>query len=444
MTSHTTFLNTKSAIGPSTLTTLTAALTMPLLVIIVIMMMTLSMPTTAAASLPSTTTEVSLKPVLSDAKLLEAIGVRVLTRHEETGVGYAELTPQEEERLSAKAHEWGRCGGYEALPAGRVQPRSLALTQIFGELSAQEAKNRRFRPSSDRFETVIANPAIEAALSEVSEDNLKETVEFMSRFKTRYHKGANPNEAVLAVKSRIEGVLKDAKIPYQIDLVAHTSTQQKSIRVRLPGASRPQEVIVLGGHIDSINQDWFGDRGSAPGADDNASGSSNLIEALRVISSKAQPQRSIEFFWYAGEEGGLLGSSEIAKDYKSKRTDVVAVLQLDMTLFPGSGEFTLGSMTDYTSAWLRSYLESLNSVYVKARIVEDQCGYGCSDHASWHRQGFPAVMPFEATFNGMNHNLHTSKDVIDSRSNFRHSAMFSKITVAIAMDLGNSTLRETP
>jgi leucyl aminopeptidase len=117
-------------------------------------------------------------------------------------------------------------------------------------------------------------------------------------------------------------------------------------------------------------------------------------------------------------------------------------MQLDMTLYAGSGQFVLGSMTDFTSAWLRSYFENINTLYIKAKIVNDKCGYGCSDHASWNRQGYPALMPFEATFNDMNHNLHTSNDVVDSNSNFTHSAMFAKIAVAYAMDLSNSTLRE--
>jgi leucyl aminopeptidase len=99
-------------------------------------------------------------------------------------------------------------------------------------------------------------------------------------------------------------------------------------------------------------------------------------------------------------------------------------------------------MTDFTSSWLRNYLVDLNANYVKARIVDDKCGYGCSDHASWHRQGYPALMPFEATFNGMNHALHTAKDIISTSSNFRHAAMFAKIAVAMGMDLGNSAARE--
>lgn len=381
-----------------------------------------------------------LTPILADAAVLKKIGARILALHPETQVGFAEVTKEQEQELSILAHEAGRCGGYEVL--GSSDLTFLDPGAVFGALSEREETNRRFQTERHLFRAPRARPEIQAAINEVSEENLRQTVEMMSAFETRFHRGTQPNQSVLALKAHVERVLTGATIPYQIDLISHSSTPQQSLRVRLTGASRPAEVVVLGGHLDSINQEWFGSSKHAPGADDNASGSANLVEAARILARQAQPERTIEIMWYAGEEGGLLGSAEIARSYKSGGVDVIAVLQLDMTLFPGDGEFTLGSMTDFTSAWLREHLVRLNALYLNGRIIEDQCGYGCSDHASWHRQGFPAIMPFEATFDRMNQNLHTTRDLIDTRSSFRHAAMFSRLAVALAMDLGNSTARE--
>ncbi|MNT36928.1 Bacterial leucyl aminopeptidase precursor [compost metagenome] len=113
-----------------------------------------------------------------------------------------------------------------------------------------------------------------------------------------------------------------------------------------------------------------------------------------------------------------------------------------MTLFPGSGELVIGSMTDFTSAWLRDYVRAANDTYLHAKVVDDKCGYGCSDHASWYKNGYPAVMPFEATFKQSNQNIHTVKDVISPASNFKHSAVYSKLAVVMGMDLANSTARQ--
>ena len=383
----------------------------------------------------------SEKAVLADVSLLNEAGIPVLRVERETGVGYAQISEKQEATLSRLAHEHGKCGGFEALPFGLIEAGNPLMTNVFGQLKQQATLNRNFRPSSQMFFTMTERPEITAAVGEVSIDNLRATVTALSAFNDRFYKSAQPNTGINAMKTRIEETVKDSTLPVQVEFVRHHGISQSSIRARILGSTRPNEIVVLGGHLDSINQEWFGS-GEAPGADDNASGSSNILEALRIISHQKQPERTIEFFWYAGEEGGLLGSAEIAQDYKSQGKDVVGVLQLDMTLFAGNGEFVLGSMTDFTSAWMRSYFENLNSLYIKAKIVDDKCGYACSDHASWNRQGYAAIMPFEATFNGMNQNLHTSKDVIDSQSNFKHSAMFAKIAVALGMDLANSTLRE--
>lgn len=381
------------------------------------------------------------KPVLADLSLLKAAKIEAKAVEPLTGVAYAELSANEEERLSRLAHELGRCGGFEALPATAKAPFEKSLSGAFGQLAAQFRKNHSYRASSPLLPNLASRAEIETAISQVSEENLKQTVSFLSGFETRVHRGESANRHIEPFLEKLKAATSNAKFPVEFTTISHSSTGQKSIRARIPGASRPQETIVLGAHLDSINQEWFGGS-EAPGADDNASGSANLLEALRILVQQKQPERSIEFFWYAGEEGGLLGSAEIARDYKAQNRDVIAVLQLDMTSFPGSGEFVLGSMTDFTSAWLRDYLVAANQTYLKARVVDDQCGYGCSDHASWHRQGYPTLMPFEATFNGMNHKLHTKDDVIDSNTNFHHSAMFSKLALVIAMDLGNSQLRE--
>lgn len=389
-------------------------------------------------------TSTKLLPALADIELLKKAGVEILAIHEATGVGFAKLTPQQQARLSALNHENGKCGGFEALPySSELHAMNPVLTHVFGQLSEREQINRRYEARTHHFSAMVAKPEIVKALDQVTEQNLRDTVAMMSGHTDRYHAGTQPNVSVNALKTRIEESVRGAAQQVTVELVDHKSTSQKSIRARIVGSARPNEIVVLGGHLDSINQDWFGPRKSAPGADDNASGSSNILEALRIVASQERaPERTVEFMWYAGEEGGLLGSAEIARDYKAQGKDVVGVLQLDMTLFPGDGEFVLGSMTDFTSSWLRSYFVNLNSLYIKAKIVDDKCGYGCSDHASWNRQGYPALMPFEASFDGMNSNIHTTRDVVDSRSSFRHSAMFAKIAVAFAMDLGNSTERE--
>jgi len=378
------------------------------------------------------------KPVIADIGILEKSGVEILTADQELGLGYGILTNEQEIRLNELAHAEGKCGGFEMLPFGVVDANHPLISDVFGQIREQNAKNRRFHPTTESFNGLEGKPEIAQALEEVNTANMRATVEFLASFPNRDYRDEQPNRAIDAFKARIEEMIKGSTLPVTVESVAHQRIKQNSLKVRIKGSQRPNEIIVLGGHLDSINSGG----GDAPGADDNASGSANLLEALRILLSKNQPERTLEFFWYAGEEGGLIGSAEIAESYKTQGAQVVAVLQLDMTLFPGTGAMTLGSMTDYTSSWLRSYLETINGLYIKAGIVTDRCGYGCSDHASWYRQGYPTLMPFESTMRARNRAIHSASDVLDERLNFEHSAVFTKIAVVMAMDLGNSTLKE--
>ena len=67
----------------------------------------------------------------------------------------------------------------------------------------------------------------------------------------------------------------------------------------------------------------------APGADDDGSGTMSILEAYRaLLAADFHPVRTVEFQWYSAEEGGLLGSQAIAKDYEAKGINVMAMSQV--------------------------------------------------------------------------------------------------------------------
>ena len=375
-------------------------------------------------------------PAIADLHLLKQIGASVMVQDPQMNLGYAHLTPQAQNQLSILAHKAGKCGGYEVVQEATTRDlRNVNFSFQF--LKQRLTKDYQYSRSPMRVMAIPQRPEITKAIALAEEKNLLTWVNWLSAFPNRYNKDANPNNHVIQLKTQLEKMLGMARKfgrSGMVELIDHKSTQQKTLHLVLPGSTRPQESVVLGAHLDSIS--FSGAR--APGTDDNASGSSNLIEALRVLLAQPQAARTIEFFWYAGEESGLLGSAEIAAAYKEQKRNVIGVLQLDMTLFPGEGELVIGSMTDFTSAWMREILGDLNRNYLNIKIVEDKCGYGCSDHASWYRQGYPTLMPFEATMSTMNRNLHTPRDVVSPALSFKHSLVFTKLGIALAMELGNN------
>ena len=378
--------------------------------------------------------------VLTNLASAKAVGGVILSQDALTDVAVVSLNPEQLNKLSAYGHSVGRCAGFEVLD----QTERSAPGIILNQLRQVQMDQMMLSPMMSSERQIVFNQAYKNIIDQADPNNLKTTIAWLSSYPDRYNKSSNPNVHVNDLKTKLNEWLKDAPWKYTIETIAHTSTKQNSLKLTITGSVRPNEVVVLGGHLDSINQNMFGmvmPGSKAPGADDNASGSSNLIETLKLLKQVPSFDRTLEFYWYAGEESGLLGSAEIAKSSKDANKNVIGVLQLDMTLFPGDGEQVVGLMTDFTSPWLRSVLTQINDIYVKGRFVESKCGYGCSDHASWNRQGYHAVIPFEATMNKMNSNIHSAKDVIDSKSSVNHSNTFTKYAVLFAVVLGNSTIK---
>src|SRR5205823_10500158 len=114
---------------------------------------------------------------------------------------------------------------------------------------------------------------------------------------------------------------------------------------------------------------------------------------------------------YAAEEVGLRGSQDIADTFAQDGVNVVGVMQLDMTDYRGSSR-DIYLMQDYTTASQNAFVGQLIDTYVGATWGTDQCGYACSDHASWYRRGFTTSMPAEATFADTNPNMHSPDDTL--------------------------------
>jgi len=373
------------------------------------------------------------KLVLSDLQFFKELGVPLLQKHPRLNMAVADVSGISAERLQKAAHSLNRCGGYEAL-ADSVKASHFDLVKELKTLEEKIQKDRKpLSAQSVRMLEIKKDPQVEALASQVSVENLRTWVTWMQDFGTRYARASDPNPPVVALEKKIREVLASSKIPFQIELISHQSTSMKTVKLTFPGQSEPAKKIILGAHYDSI-AGWFGGN-NAPGADDDASGSANLLEVARILSQYQQPRRTMEFFWYAGEEEGLLGSAEIARDYKERSENVLSVLQLDMTLFPGDGPFTIGLVDDFTTPWLRELLENVNKTYFNFQMRHFECGYGCSDHASWYRQGFSTVIPFEAEMDTMNRDIHTSRDRIQPSYNFEHSAAFSKLALAYALEV---------
>lgn len=95
------------------------------------------------------------------------------------------------------------------------------------------------------------------------------------------------------------------------------------------GSERPNEVVIVQGHIDSRASDVMDAVSDAPGANDDASGTSLVLEAARVLSQRKYPT-TIVYALLSGEEQGLYGGELLAEYVKAQGWTVKAVLNNDI------------------------------------------------------------------------------------------------------------------
>ena len=333
------------------------------------------------------------------------------------------LTPDQVGDRMRASHEAGHCGGFFDLTDYPRKLNRAPLTTLLPHGLVVGAE-----PSLPHV--------VEPLISEISADRIHSSVEQLSSLPSRHYRSEDGVAAAHWIRDQFVAMAA-GRSDITVELVEH-SFLQPSVVARIMGSGEnANEMVIVGGHEDSINQwgGWFGG-GEAPGADDNASGTATVLEVFRVLAQSGfRPSRTLLFMTYAGEEAGLLGSQDIAERFRRDGMQVAGVMQFDMTMFPGSRR-AIHFITDHTNPELTRYAQMLTDRYVGYEWSTSACGYACSDHASWTSAGYPSVFPFEASEEEMNGQIHTSRDTL-AILDVGHGAPFARLGLAFAVELSS-------
>ncbi|QXJ26439.1 M28 family peptidase [Actinomadura graeca] len=137
----------------------------------------------------------------------------------------------------------------------------------------------------------------------------------------------------------------------------------------------PNQIVFLGSHLDSVP--------AGPGINDNASGSSAVLEtALAVARADAKPTKRLRFGWWGAEELGLIGSKYYVSQLPSaERTKIKSYLNFDMV--GAKNTKTWGVYTDSTTLGA-TFTEFFRSKNIATKGINIS---GRSDHASFKSAG---------------------------------------------------------
>ncbi len=201
-----------------------------------------------------------------------------------------------------------------------------------------------------------------------------------------------------------------------------------NVIARLPGTANPELVYTISSHFDSVLP--------APGADDNSSGTTALLEAARVLAD--HPRRAtIEFAFLTAEEAGLLGAREYVRLAVESGKRIVGVLNNDMIGWTRSHR--LDNTIRYSSPGIMR-IQHAASHFFSDLITYDALYYRGTDGAVFY-EAYGDIVGGIGSYPVLgNPNYHQRTDQVET-INHRLVAEVSRTTVASIMYLADAPSR---
>ncbi len=312
--------------------------------------------------------------------------------------------------------------------------RNDGIIRIF-EREARLAAERLF----ERVSRTEPDPFVQYLIDQVDGELLTDRVQHLEDYGTR---NAYAPESILAqqwIESQFLGWGLDVET---MAFFMPGGPSSDNVIATLTGTKHPDEYVIVGGHYDSIS--WSG---LAPGADDNASGTSGVMEAARILSNY-EFDRSIIFIAFSGEEYGLYGSAAYAQQAAQDGKEILGYINMDMIGYLKPGHTTIMTSLIYpaSAAPLADFYTDVTALYLPDFVVQHTSlpsGYN-SDHTSFNNNGFMGIFPFEDV-NNFSPYIHTANDIVGlSYNNEEQAVIFTKAAIASVVTMANMDTDDEP
>lgn len=173
---------------------------------------------------------------------------------------------------------------------------------------------------------------IKSILDRVSTDNLRQYVAGLSDFHTRHSKSPLLDEVGNWIMTQFKGLGYNDTFYHSFEATMDNEKfTLRNIICNKKGLN--EKLIIVCAHYDCIMECEEDSKSRAPGANDNASGVSAIMEIARVLA-KERLQHSVQFVLFSGEEQQLLGSESYARFIKDNKIDLYRLINLDMIGYP--------------------------------------------------------------------------------------------------------------
>lgn len=302
----------------------------------------------------------------------------------------------------------------------------------FAGLSALLFSFCLYRPSPPDPEPLTLT--YESAISAITEDEFKEHIFFLASDKMKGRNTPSPElietARYIAKQFKKSGLEAPKEAEDYIQWWEYKGEKVPNCIGILQGSGEKlrHEYIVVGAHMDHVgvqNDEIYN------GADDNASGTTAILELAESFAAlKTPPRRSIIFMTFAGEELGLLGSRYYVEHPLIPLEKTAAMINLDM-IGRSTDKYVFIGGLGTCDKW-EPLITALNKQY-KFNLETSEGGTAPSDNTSFYRKNIPALF----IFTHIHDDYHRPSDDSD-KINYEMASLIARFAFELVYQIANS------
>lgn len=317
----------------------------------------------------------------------------------------------------------------------------LCAALALSPAASQGGHNAGFLNTEFIHEEVPPNEEFQNLVRLVSRDSLAANIQHLQDYGTRFAYTPEVKRAGRWLMKRFAGFgYPDTLFQSVIMGDGKVTLATGNVGAIKPGKTRPEYQIIIGSHYDCVTYDQAVPPAEvAPGADDNASGTSGVLELARLLVD-VDLDATVKFVSFTGHEVGMLGSYEFATDLAEEGipADKLFFINLDMIgNASGPSPWRLKIHDNTPSRPLAELAARIGEAYTPLTML--MAGPREADHVNFHNQGYRAIFLHEGDFNDPNY--HSITDLLE---NLEMDFEEQVVEMTMAMVLHLAKLAEPP
>jgi len=302
--------------------------------------------------------------------------------------------------------------------------RTVTGNDLLERIAAQTAAERRLRELGERAFAQI-RPAVATAVADVSTARIYTYANDVFQFDSKHITQPGNARAIAYYEMKLREFGYEPELQW---FEPRPGIRTANIIAKLPGTVDPHLIYVVSSHFDSVER--------GPGADDDSSGATALLEGARVLAGRPQPT-TLHFAFFTGEEAGLLGSREYVRRAVASGDRIIGALNNDMVGF--RNDHRLDNTIRYSNPGIRDIQHAAAFLFT-GLITFDAKYYRSTDAAAYYEAYgdiVGGIGSYPILGNPHYHQSHDQLETIDQQL----VAEVSKTTVATLLALANSPAR---